>query len=152
MTQTIENVTVNVTLNKAEVYAKVDRGVELHRAIETQAKELEEIKAYLREAADTGAFPATETGTVEIRSPETENCAQVVPCKDTPVIIAGKDLTALKAGLTAGEFDLMFREVIAMQPTAKFETAFNAAAKKVQNVVRRFVAWRPNASQVRFSK
>jgi hypothetical protein len=152
MTQTVENVTVNISVNKAEVFAKVDRGTELHRLIEASTKELAEIKAYLREAAATGAFPVTETGTVEIRSSETENCAQVIPCKDTPVLIDGKDLTALKANLTAGEFDLMFREVITLQPVAKFETAFNAAAKKVQSTVRRFVAWRPNAQQVRFSK
>lgn len=152
MTQTVENVTVQIAVNKAEVYAKVDRGTELHRVIEANTKELAEIKAYLREAAATGAFPATDTGTVEIRSPNTENCAQVVSCKDTPVVVEGKDLTALKANLTSGEFELMFRETIVMQPVAKFETSFNAAAAKVQNIVRRFVAWRPNANQVRFSK
>lgn len=145
-------VTINIAVDKAEVYRRVDRGTELRRLIEEQEKELEQIKAYLREAAATGAFPATETGTVEIRSPETENCAQVIPCKDTPVIIKGKDLTSLKAQMTAGDFSLMFREAIVMQPTDSFETAFNAAKKTVQNVVRRFVAWRPNAHQVRFSK
>lgn len=152
MTQTIENVTVQIAVNKAEVYAKVDRGVELHRSLEAQKKELDEIKAFLREAAATGAFPATGTGTVEIRSPETENCAQVIPCKDTPVLIAGKDIAPLKASLTEGQFKLMFREVIEMQPVSDFETAFGAAAKGVQNLVRKFVAWRPNSSQVRFSK
>lgn len=146
------NVTINITVDRAEVFAKVDRGTELHRAIEAQTKELAEIKAYLREVAGTGVFPATETGTIEIRSPESENCVQVIPCKETPVIIEGKDLAALKAQMTTGEFDLMFREVVVMQPTAKFETAFNVATKKVQTLVRRFVAWRPNAHQVRFPK
>lgn len=152
MTQTVETVTVQIAVNKAEVYAKVDRGTELHRLIEAQTKELNEIKAFLREVAFTGAFPTTETGTAEIRSPESENCAQVIPQKDTPVLIEGKDLTALKAQLTAGDFNLMFREVIAMQPSATFETSFGAAAKKVQTIVRRFVGWRPNSPQVRFSK
>lgn len=152
MTQTIENVSVGIAVNLEEVHGKVDRGVTLRRLIEEHTKELDEIKAYLREAASSGAFPVTETGTVEIRSPETENCAQVIPCKDTPVIIVGKDLTALKAQLTSGEFTSMFREVIVMESVPKFETTFNAATKKVQNIVRKFVSWRPNASQVRFSK
>ncbi len=152
MTQTVEKVTVQIAINKAEVYAKVDRGTELRRLIEESSKELDQIKAYLREVAKTGTFPATETGTVEIRSPESENCAQVIPCKDTPVIIDGKDLTALKAVLTAGEYDLLFREVVTLQPVAKFETAFKAAAKKVQNTVRKYVSWRANENQVRFSK
>jgi hypothetical protein len=152
MTQTVQNVAVQFVLNREEVFAKVDRGIELHRSIEAQTNELEEIKAYLREAAATGAFPATDTGTVEIRSPETENCVQVVSCKDTPVLIAGKDLTALKSQLTAGDFNLMFRETITMQPTANFEKAFNVATKKVKGIVRKFVGWRPNSNQVRFSK
>lgn len=152
MSQTVENVTVQIAVDKAEVYAKVDRGTELHRTIEAQTKELNEIKAFLREAAGTGVFPATDTGTVEIRSPNTENCAQVIPQKDTPVVIEGKSLAMLKATMTAGEFDLMFRETIVMQPVAKFEVAFAVATKKVQTMVRRFVAWRPNANQVRFSK
>ncbi len=152
MTQTIEKVTIQIAIDRAEVFRKVDRGTELRRLIEESTKELDEIKAYLREAATTGAFPATETGTVEIRSPESENCAQVIPCKDTPVIIKGVDLAPLKANLTQGQFDLMFREVIEMQPVADFEKAFGAAAKKVQGLVRKFVTWRGNASQVKFSK
>lgn len=145
-------VTINIAVDMAEVHRKVDRGTELHRAIETNEKELAEIKAYLREVAKTGAFPVTDTGTVEIRSPESENCVQVCPQKDTPVIIDGKDLSSLKAQLTAGDFGLMFREQITMQRTEQFEKSFNAAAKKVQTIVRRFVAWRPNAHQVRFPK
>jgi hypothetical protein len=145
-------ITISIAVDKAEVYRKVDRGTELHRAIEAQSKELAEIKAYLREAAGTGAFPVTDTGTVEIRSPETENCAQVVACKDTPVLIDGKDLTALKAQMVAGDFNLMFREVIEMQSAKDFEKAFGVATKKVQTLVRKFVSWRPNAHQVRFSK
>lgn len=152
MTQPIENITVQVAVDLAEVHRKVDRGVELNRLIKEQEKELEAIKAYLREQAATGAFPATETGTVEIRSEETQNCVQVIPCKDTPGLIKGVDMTSLKSQLTQGQFDLMFREVIVMQPAAAFETAFGAAAKKVQNIVKRYVAWSPNTSQVKFSK
>ena len=152
MTQPIENITVQVAVDLAEVHRKVDRGTELRRLIEENTKELEGIKAYLREQAATGAFPSTDTGTVEIRSPESENCAQVIPCKDTPVLIKGVDTSALKALLTQGQFDLMFQEVIAMQPVADFEKAFGAAAKKVQNVVKKYVTWRPNAAQVKFSK
>lgn len=152
MTQPIQNVTIQIAVNKEEVYRKVDRGTELRRLIEESAKELEQIKAELREVAKTGAFPATDTGTVEIRSPETENCAQVIPCKDTPVLIKGVDTAKLKADLTAGQFDLMFREVIQLQEVSKFEESFKVAAKKVQGIVKRFVAWRPNEHQVRFSK
>lgn len=152
MTQTIENVTVQIAVDKVEAFAKVNRGTELRRLIEENTKELDEIKAYLREAAKTGAFPATETGTVEIRDPQTELCAQVIPCKDTPVLIKGVDTSKLKADLTKGQFDLMFREVVQMQPVEGFERAFDVTAKRVQNIVRRFVAWRPNEHQVRFSK
>lgn len=150
--ETVEAVTVQVAVNKEEVYRKVDRGTELRRLIEESTKELDQIKAELREAAATGAFPATETGTVEIRSPETENCAQVVPCKDTPVLIKGVDHALVKGILTASQFGLMFREVIALQTVERFEEAFAAAPKKVQNLLRKFVAWRPNDPQVRFSK
>lgn len=150
--ETVDTVTIEIQVDKARAYALVDEGTGLRREIEEKTKRLEEIKAELRELAKTGAFPKTETGTTEIRSPESENCAQVIPCKDTPVLIKGVDTTKLKADLTSGQFDLMFREVIQMQPVEKFEESFKAAAKKVQNVVKKFVAWRPNESQVKFSK
>jgi hypothetical protein len=150
MSQNVDNVIV--TVNKAEVYAKVDRGTELRRLIEIYTKELDEIKAYLRDVANTDVFPITNTGTVEIRSPESMNCIQVCPQKSTPVVIVGKDLADLKTQLLGTQFNLMFREVIELQPVSSFEKAFNSAAKDVQNIVRRFVSWRPNVSQVRFPK
>jgi hypothetical protein len=76
----------------------------------------------------------------------------VIPCKDTPAVMKGVDLKALKALLTQGHFDLMFREVIQLQAVKDFEVAFNAAPKKVQNQVKKFVTWVENTSQVKFSK
>ncbi len=150
--QQIDSVGIEVVVDVTRAHALVDEGTSLRREIEEKSKRLDQIKAELRELAKTGAFPKTETGTTEIRSPESENCAQVIPCKDTPVLIKGVDTSKLKADLTQGQFDLMFREVVQMQPVDKFEEAFGAAAKKVQNVVKKFVAWRSNESQVKFSK
>jgi hypothetical protein len=151
--QTVESVTIDVKVDTKRAFALVAEGTTLDREIKEKAKRLEEIKAELREFAKApDAFSVTETGTVEIRDPESQVCAQVIPCKDTPAVIKGTDLKALKALLTTSQFDLMFREVIQMQAVKDFEEAFNAAPKKVQNQVKKFVAWRPNAPQVKFSK
>lgn len=151
--ETVETVTIDVKVDRARAFALVNEGTNLRREIDEKAKRLEQIKAELREFAKVpAAFSVTETGTVEIRDPESENCAQVIPCKDTPAVIKGVDLKSLKALLTSGQFDLMFREVIQMQPVADFEVAFNAAPKKVQGQVKKFVTWVANTSQVKFSK
>lgn len=151
--ETVETVTIDVSVDKARAFALVNEGTSLRREIDEKEKRLEAIKAELREFAKTPTvFSVTETGTVEIRDPESENCAQVIPLKDTPAVIKGVDLKALKANLTQGQFDLMFREVIQMQGAKDFEVAFNAAPKKVQTVVKKYVTWVPNTSQVKFSK
>lgn len=149
----IETVTIDVKVDRARAFALVNEGTSLRREIDEKAKRLEQIKAELREFAKVPtAFSVTETGTVEIRDPESENCAQVIPQKDTPVLLKGVDTSALKALLTQGDFNLMFREVVQLQAVEDFEKAFNVAAKKVQNVVKKYVTWRPNAPQVKFSK
>lgn len=151
--QTVESVTIDVQVDKARAFALVNEGTSLRREIEEKTKRLDEIKAELREFAKVpAAFSVTETGTVEIRDPESENCAQVCPQKDTPVLLKEVDTSVVKAGLTQGQFDLTFREVIALQPVEKFEAAFNNLPKKAQNLIKKVVAWRPNAPQVKFSK
>jgi hypothetical protein len=151
--ETVEAVTIDIKVDKARAFALVNEGTSLRREIEEKGKRLDEIKAELREFAKTpDVFSVTDTGTVEIRDPESENCAQVIPCKDTPAVMKGVDLKALKALLTQGHFDLMFREVIQLQAVKDFEVAFNAAPKKVQNQVKKFVTWVENTSQVKFSK
>lgn len=150
--QTVESVTIDVKVDTARAYALVNEGTSLRREIEEKENRLEEIKAELREFAKTpAAFHVTDTGTVEIRDPETENCAQVCPQKDTPHILKEVDTSPL-LGLTQGQFDLTFQRVITMQPVPKFEAAFAKLPKKAQNLIRKVVAWRPNAPQVKFSK
>lgn len=150
--ETVESVTIDIKVDKTRAFALVNEGTGLRREIEEKSKRLDEIKAELREFAKTpAAFQITDTGTVEIRDPESENCAQVCPQKDTPVIIKEADVTVL-SGLTQGQFDLTFRRVVAMQPVEKFEAAFENLPKKAQNLIRKVVAWRPNAPQVKFSK
>lgn len=150
----IESVSIDVRVDTARAFALVEEGTALNREIKEKAKRLDEIKAELREfaAKSPTAFTVTNTGTVEIRDPKSENCAQVCPQKDTPIVIDGVDMSALKALLTQGDFSLMFREVIQMQPVKEFEAAYGAATKKVQKIVQKYVSWRPNAPQVKFSK
>lgn len=151
--ETVEAVTIDMKVDKARAFALVNEGTSLRRELEEKVARLEAIKAELREFAKTpDVFSVTETGTVEIRDPASENCAQVIPCKDTPAVMKGVDLKSLKALLTSGQFDLMFQEVIQLQPAKKFEESFNAVPKKVQKQVRKFVTWVPNTSQVKFSK
>lgn len=150
--ETVESVTIDVKVDKTKAFALVNEGTSLRREIEEKTNRLEQIKAELREFAKVpAAFHVTDTGTVEIRDPETENCAQVCPQKDTPVLIKEAD-TSVLAGLTQGQFDITFRRVVTMQPVEKFEAAFNNLPKKAQNLIRKVVSWRPNAPQVKFSK
>ncbi len=97
-------------------------------------------------------FPRTETGTVEIRSLFTENCAQVCYPKDTPRLVDGADVEPVIVQLTASQFDLLFRRVTVMQPTEKFTKSFGVLPKNVQRLVRKIVAWTPNTPQVKLSK
>ncbi len=147
----IDTVTVKFAVDRAEVSRKVDRAVELNRQIKEEVKELDELKAELRELAKTGVFPKTDTGAVEIRALESELCATVTFPKDSPNLIKEADTTVL-AALTQGQFDLMFRRVVVMQPTEKFEAAFKTVPKKVQNIVKRVVVWVPSTPQVILSK
>jgi len=133
------------------VSRKVDRAVELNRTLATLSRELDGLKADLRSLASSGVFVPTDTGAVEIRSLETENCAVVTFPKDTPALIKGADTTILCA-LTQGQFDLLFRRVVVLQPTEKFEQAFATQAKKVQRIVEKVVSWNPNTPAVRLSK
>lgn len=149
--QIIEKVSIQVNVDRAEVSRKVERAVELNREIKESIKELDQLKAELREFAGTGVFPKTETGAVEIRALESELCATVTYPKDTPAIMKGADTTLL-ASLTQGQFDLMFCKVVKMQPAEKFEAAFAALPKKVQTIVKRVVVWVPNTPQVNLSK
>lgn len=149
--QTIEKVSIQVNVDRAEASRKVERAVELNREIKENIKELDQLKAELRELAATGVFPKTETGAVEIRAIESELCATIAYCKDTPAIMKGADTTQL-AALTQGQFDLMFCRVVKMQSAEKFEAAFTALPKKVQGIVKRVVVWVPNTPQVNLSK
>ena len=148
---TVQSVSVQFVIDRAEVSRKVERAVELNREIKESIKALEALKGALRELAGTGVFPKTETGAVEIRALESELCATVTFPKDTPAIMKGADTTQL-ASLTQGQFDLMFRRVVAMQPAEKFEEAFEKLPKKVQNIVKRVVIWVPNTPSVILSK
>lgn len=152
MTQNIESVTVNSVVDREQVSQKVDRAVELNRLIEAHSDELTKLKAEIREAAKTGVFPRSETGTVEIRSLYTENCAQVCYPKDTPAIIKGVDVEPVVAQLTVSTFDLLFRRVVVMQPSEKFEQSFKVLPKNLQRLVKKVVAWAPNTPQVKLSK
>ena len=147
----IGTVTVNIAVDRAEVSRKVERAVELNREIKEGILELDKLKEELRALALTGVFPKTATGSVEIRALESELCATVAFPKDTPAIMKGADTTLL-AALTQGQFDLLFCRVVKMQPTEKFEPAFAAMPKKVQNIVKRVVVWAPNTPTVNLSK
>ena len=150
--QTIESVSIQVQVNKEEVGRKVDRAVELHRLLEEQETELKALKAELRQVALTGAYPRTETGAVEIRSPETQNCALIVQCKDTPVFIKGANREAVREVVTQSEFDLMFKQVIEMVEPSKFEPAFGLLPKGKKKALLKVITFRPNDAQVRLSK
>jgi hypothetical protein len=148
---TIGSVEVNIVVDLAEASRKVERAVELNRLIKENTEELNKLKEDIRGLAKTGAFPRTETGAVEIRAEESGLCATVSFPKDTPAIVKGADVTQL-AALTQGQFDLMFKRVVVMQPTADFEKAFAASPKKVQTIVKRVVCWTANTPSVNLSK
>lgn len=149
---TIESVTLTAQVDRADVSRKVERAVELNRKIKESVKELDLLKAELRDIAKTGMFPKTETGAVEIRALESELCVTVTYPKDTPAIIKGVDVEPVVLQLTTGQFDLLFRHVTVMQPVEKFEQSFQVLPKKVQNLVKRIVKWVPNTPQVNLSK
>lgn len=132
--------------------SNVDRATDLDRLIKSLSEELDGIKAYLREAAQSGAFPANDAGTVEIRSEATGNVAQVVFPKETPTVLKGTDPLVLEASLTASQFNLLFKKVVQLQPAEAFESAFKQLPKKLQDKVKKVVAWRPNTPTVRLPK
>ena len=152
MDKTIASVDVGIAVDTAAAGGKVDRAVFLNRQVEAFSKELDAVKAELRALAATGAFPSTETGAVEIRSLESGDAALVAPVKDTPTLVKGADVTALKACLTASQYDLLFREVVQLQPASDFEAAFAQLPKKLQERVKKAVSWRPNTPQVRLPR
>lgn len=147
----IETKVINVKLGVAEVSSMVDRAVAIHREVEKLNKELGELKAGLRDIAETGAFPK-EGNTVEIRSSIEGGCAQVVYLKDTPRLVEGRDPLDLKAGLTASQFALLFEEKVVLNAPDAFEAAFRLLPRATQRQVSKYVAWRPNTPQVRLSK
>ncbi len=134
------------------VPVKVDRATDLDRLIKSLTEELDGVKAFLREAAASGAFPANESGTVDLRSEETGNVAQVSFPKDTPILVDGTDPRVLKASLTSSQFELLFREVVTLQPPKAFEPAFAQLPKKLQDKVKKVVGWRQNTPTVRLPK
>jgi len=150
--QTIESISIQVHVDKEKVSHKVDRAVAVHRLLEEFETELKALKVELRQIALTGAYPKTETGGVEIRSTETDNCALVVQCKDTPVFIKGADRDAVRTVVTQSEFNMMFKQVIEMVEPSKFEPTFNLLPKSKQKALLKVITFRQNDSQVRLSK
>jgi len=151
--QPIESITANITINTQHAFSLVREGTEIRRRMEEDSERLDKIKAELREFAKFPAsFHVTETGTVEIRDPESELCAQVISPKDTPAIIKGVDVEPVVGQLTASQFDLLFRRVTVMQPAEKFEQAFRVLPSKTQKALKKIVTWVPNTPQVKFSK
>ena len=142
---------LQANVDMLEVSRHIERAVQLNRSIKENTKELDELKMYLRDVASSGVFARTETGSVQMRALESELCATVSFGKDTPAIIKGVDTSQL-AALSQAQFDLLFCRVVKMQPTDVFETAFEALPKKVQNIVKRVVAWVPNTPSVNLSK